>query len=112
MIYFFIGAKHIRAYVYNIYEKFLSFIGENGIGIEAPPKKNIKNQTLKSKLDKNKKEVHFNVVPKETENINKIKMKDLDIRSTTDKRKIRIEKPVIPDYDAKSTYQEIIKFRE
>ena len=113
MIYFFIGAKHIRAYVYNIYEKFLSFIGENGIGIEAsPPKKNIKNQTLKSKLDKNKKEVHFNVVSKETENINKIKMKDLDIRSTTDKRKIRIEKPVITDYDAKSTYQEIIKFRE
>ena len=110
-IYFSVGVNSIKTYIYNIFEKFLSFIGKTDFDLYAPPKKNIKNKTLKDKLVQNKKEVRFNVVGKEIEK-KKENHKDFDTYSNVDKRKIRIEKPLISNFDTKSTYQDIIKYRQ
>jgi len=92
-IYFIVGRNQIKVYVYN-----------------TPPKKSIKNETLKDKLKNNKKSVYFNGSVKENPK-NKSKLIALDNHSEG-KRKIKIEKPQSGLYDSKNTYKEIIKFRE
>ena len=40
VIYFLVGAKNIKIYIYSIYDKFLSLIGKNGIDVvSSPPKR-------------------------------------------------------------------------
>ena len=109
-IYFVVGRNQIKVYVYNIYKNFLSFIEKAGLIKNAPPKKNIKNETLKDKLKNNKKGVHFNGSVKDISK-NKSKLIGFDNHSEG-KRKIKIEKPQSGLYDSKNTYKEIIKFRE
>ena len=109
-IYFVVGRNQIKVYVYNIYENFLSFIEKAGLIKNAPPKKSIKNETLKDKLKNNKKGVNFNGSVKENPK-NKTKLIAFDNHSEG-KRKIKIEKPQSGLYDSKNTYKEIIKFRE
>ena len=69
---------------------------------------------MKTKLEKNKKEVHFHaeIKDKEKSKINKFQKKDFDTYSNIEKRKIKIDKPLISNFDTKSTYNEMIKFRE
>ena len=109
-IYFVVGRNQIKVYVYNIYENFLSFIEKAGLIKNAPPKKSIKNETLRDKLKNNKKGVNFNGSVKENTK-NKTKLIAFDNHSEG-KRKIKIEKPQSGLYDSKNTYKEIIKFRE
>ena len=111
-IYFIVGKNQIRMYIYNLYENFLSFVEKAGINNKSsPPKKSIKNERLKDKLKKNKKGVRFHDSAKGNDKKTGIS-RHLDTLSEYDKRKIRIEKPVLTNYDSKSTYNEIIKFRE
>ena len=111
-IYFIVGRNLIKKYIYNLYENFLSFIEKAGLAKNAPPKKSIKNEKLRDKLMKSKKDVHFSGSTKEVKKI-KINRKENDNHSDWDKRKIKIEKPPTENkYDIKSTYNDIIKFRE
>ena len=107
MIYFLLGRNYLKTYIYKLYENFLSFIGK--YGVRAPPKKTIiKNEILNKN---NKKSVGFKSSVKENDK-NKIKFTELNTKSEIDERKIKIEKPTTFYYDTKSTYNDIIKFRE
>ena len=44
-IYFIFGRNQIKKYIYNIYEKFISFIEKAGLAKNAPPKKSINYST-------------------------------------------------------------------
>ena len=110
LIYILYGAKKIPTYVYNIYENFLSFIQKAGFkGLDNPPKRSIKNQGLRDKLIKNKKMVRFNEEKKEKK---RPRSPHDDNHSVSGNRKIKIDKPQLIDYDAKSTYNDLIKYRE
>ena len=64
VLYFIFGKNQIRIYIYNVYEKFTSFIEKAKSTINfAPPKRSLKNtEKLRDKLikNKNKKSVKFN----------------------------------------------------
>ena len=60
---------------------------------------------------KNAKSVHFSGSAKE-DTKTKMNHKEYDTHSDWDKRKIKIEKPQTTIYDTKSTYNDMIKFRE
>jgi hypothetical protein len=107
-IYLIAGKLYIKKYIFNIYEKFMSFIGKLGAK-NAPPKKSIKNEKLKDRLLKNKNSVHFNQSIKENQRTNSPKLNN---KSDINKRKIRIDKPPNSIYDIKSTFNEIILYRE
>ena len=111
--YFISGAAKIKTYIYNIYDKFMSFMEKAGIKVnDAPPKRSLRNEKLKDKLIKKKKGVRFNEIPKENNNnIKRPHSPGPDTRSNIDRRKIRIEKPQLIDYDAKSTYNELMMYR-
>ena len=112
VLYFIIGKNQIRIYIYNIYEKFTSFIEKAKAGMNyAPPKRSLKNEKLRDKLIKNKKSVRFNEIKKEKKNNENSSLK-IDTHSMKAGPKIRIEKPPSKDYDAKSTYKEMILYRE
>jgi hypothetical protein len=73
----------------------LSFIGKDATNIQSfPPKKSIKNERLKDKLTKNKKGVHFD------NNVHNNERKRIE--SPTGKNKLKMDRPNIYDYDAKS----------
>ena len=112
VIYFLVGAKNIKIYIYSIYEKFLSLIGKNGIDTPtSPPKRNIKNKSLKDEIIQNKKEVRFNAAVKNKEN-KKVKKKDFDSYSSIAKRKIKKEKPLLTNFDSKKSFKDVMIFRE
>ena len=49
-LYFIFGKDQIKVYIYSIYENFLAFIGKDATNIYSfPPKKSIKNESLKIK---------------------------------------------------------------
>ena len=97
--YFIFGKKQIINYVYGIYEKFSSYINkEENIIPSFPPKKKTRDETLRNKLFKNKKEVHFNEAPK-TKGKRKVKY------LRTEKDKSRNEKSTVIIYDSKNFYQ-------
>ena len=104
--YFICGKSQIIKYVYGIYENFLAFVGKEAINIQSFPPKKEKNQNLKDKTTNNKKgAVHFN----ETLRPNKGKKKIKYLK--TEKNKSRKEKPIMLDYDAKSSYNDIMVYR-
>ena len=114
LVYFIYGCNQIKIYIYKIYEKFISFIEKYGIAnISYPPKRKIKNETLKSKLTKQKnapnsnlnKHIDFQNLETHSSNIKNNKNKN--------QRKIKIEKPPqTNNYDPKETEKQIIIFRE
>ena len=114
LVYFIYGCNQIKIYIYKIYEKFISFIEKYGIAnISYPPKRKIKNETLKSKLTKQKnapnsnlnKKIDFQNLETHSSNIKNNKNKN--------QRKIKIEKPPqTNNYDPKETEKQIIIFRE
>ena len=118
VLYFIFGKNQIRIYIYNIYEKFTSFIEKAKSTINfAPPKRSLKNtEKLRDKLikNKNKKSVKFNETKQENKNRNNNspRLDTHSIYANQDGRKIRIEKPPTKEYDAKSTYKEMILYRE
>ena len=118
VLYFILGKNQIRIYIYNIYEKFTSFIEKAKSTINlAPPKRSLKNtEKLRDKLikNKNKKSVKFNETKQENKkrNNNSPRLDTHSIYANQDGRKIRIEKPPTKEYDAKSTYKEMILYRE
>ena len=118
VLYFIFGKNQIRIYIYNIYEKFTSFIEKAKSTINfAPPKRSLKNtEKLRDKLikNKNKKSVKFNETKQENKNLNNNspRLDTHSIYANQDGRKIRIEKPPTKEYDAKSTYKEMILYRE
>lgn len=76
----------------------------------SPPKRSLKDEKLRDKLIKNKKRVKFNEIEEKKNNeINSLK---LDTHSLKGGSKIRIEKPPSKEYDTKSTYKEMILYRE
>ena len=87
-------------YIYNIYDNFLSFISKITNNIGPPPKKGIKNKNLKEKLNVNNLSMKV------------MKTKQNEITTDISERKIKIEKPQIINYNAKDTYNEMLKFRE
>ena len=114
LIYFLVGSTKVKKYIYNIFEKFLSFVEKAGFNIENnPPKKSIKNKSLRDDLIKKKNEkkllVHFNASEKEKKRSNS--PPPADNLTKTEKRKILIDKPNMENYDIKNTEKEIIQFR-
>ena len=114
LIYFLVGSTKVKKYIYNIFEKFLSFVEKAGFNIESnPPKKSIKNKSLRDDLIKKKNEkkllVHFNASAKEKKRGNS--PPPADNLTKTEKRKILIDKPNMENYDIKNTEKEIIQFR-
>ena len=114
LIYFLVGSTKVKKYIYNIFEKFLSFVEKAGFNIESnPPKKSIKNKSLRDDLIKKKNEkkllVHFNASAKEKKRSNS--PPPADNLTKTEKRKILIDKPNMENYDIKNTEKEIIQFR-
>ena len=114
LIYFLVGSTKVKKYIYNIFEKFLSFVEKAGFNIESnPPKKSIKNKSLRDDLIKKKNEkkllVHFNASEKEKKRSNS--PPPADNLTKTEKRKILIDKPNMENYDIKNTEKEIIQFR-
>ena len=114
LIYFLVGSTKVKKYIYNIFEKFLSFVEKAGFNIESnPPKKSIKNKSLRDDLIKQKNEkkllVHFNASAKEKKRSNS--PPPADNLTKTEKRKILIDKPNMENYDIKNTEKEIIQFR-
>ena len=87
LTYFLIGKSQIKVYVYNIFD--------------------LREQLI---MNKNKKGVKFNLEPKEIK-IKSKKENNFDNYSTMEKRRIKIEKPKMDDYDVKSTYNDLINFR-
>ena len=100
IIYFTVGKNKITVYIYNIYDNFLSFISKITNNIGPPPKKGIKSKNLKEKLSVNNLSMKV------------IKTKQNEITTDISERKIKIEKPQIINYNAKDTYNEMLKFRE
>ena len=100
IIYFTVGKNKIFVYIYNIYDNFLSFISKITNNIGPPPKKGIKSKNLKEKLSVNNLSMKV------------IKTKQNEITTDISERKIKIEKPQIINYNAKDTYNEMLKFRE
>ena len=117
LYYFLFGAKYYKMYIYILLDKYLNYLGKSEINdIEIkniPPKKSIKNQSLKDKLTKNKKEVHFNVSIKSKEK-KRNKYKDFVNYSEIDnnKRKMKINKPQMTNYEIKNNLEEIIIHKE
>ena len=100
IIYFTLGRNKIRIYIYNIYDNFQSFISKITGNIGPPPKKTITNKNLKEKSEGN------------NLNMKVIKTNENEIKTDINERKIKIEKPQIINYNAKDTYNEMLKFRE
>ena len=112
VFYFIFGKNQVTIYVYNIYENFLTFLEKGGIKGGAPPKRNIKNENLRDRLIKNKKKKNVSVKFNEEVKENKSqKYRPVDTNMFDDKRKIKIEKPRLEEYDVKSTYNELILYR-
>ena len=93
----------------------MNFVEKIGFtGYEAPPKRSKKNINLKEMLikKKNQKIVRFKEEQKEIKNKNKGNdSPNFDTRSIIEKRRIKIEKPNMGDYDAKSTYNDLLNYR-
>ena len=108
LIYFFYGMGKIKAYVYNIFEKFMDFIGEKALDMEGnPPKKN----KLRTDLINNRNSIKFNdgnILVKKSPSPSPY----LETNFDKDKRKIRIEKPMTKNYDTNNTFKEIELYRE
>ena len=115
LTYFLIGKNQIRVYIYNIFENFMNFVEKIGLRGNAPPhRRSIKNGNLRETLilNKNKKVVKFNEESKEMKIKNKNKKENnFDKHSIIEKRRIKIEKPKMDNYDAKSTYNDLLNFR-
>ena len=112
IFYFIYGSSQIKLYIYNIHQNFVSFMEKAGTQIkDSPPKRNIHNEKLQDRIKNNKKAVRFNEPLNNNNNNKRPHSPRLDSKSTIDKRKIRIDKPPLIDYDAKSTAKEIIMYR-
>ena len=103
LFYFIVGKNKIRAYIYNIYDNFISFVNKLKGNIGPPPKRSIRNKNFKEKINDNDKEMKVMKIIKTTQN---------EKQTHLPERKIKIEKPHMMNYDVKDTYNEIIKFRE
>ena len=114
LVYFIYGCNQIKIYIYKIYEKFISFIEKYGIAnISYPPKRKIKNETLKSKLTKQKNAPNSNL--NKIIDFQNLETHSSNIKNNKNKnqRKIKIEKPPqTNNYDPKETEKQIIIFRE
>ena len=112
LVYFIYGCNQIKIYIYKIYEKFLSFIEKYGIAnISYPPKRKIKNETLKSKLTKQKNAPNSNL--NKIIDFQNLETHSSNIKNNKNQRKIKIEKPPqANNYDPKETEKQIIIFRE
>ena len=112
LVYFIYGCNQIKIYIYKIYEKFISFIEKYGIAnISYPPKRKIKNETLKSKLTKQKNAPNSNL--NKHIDFQNLETHSSNIKNNKNQRKIKIEKPPqANNYDPKETEKQIIIFRE